>query len=74
MRGNIATRNEKGYMGSLNFKPTSKNFWVNLLGFGGLGVATEDADGGEILAGYQVTKQLGTGFEGDWFHLDDTEW
>ncbi len=67
--GAMSSRNEKGFMGSLNFKPTS-NFWINLLGFGGLGVATEDADGGEILAGYQVTKKLGTGFEGDYFHLD----
>jgi hypothetical protein len=69
--GAISSRNEKGFMGSLNFKPTSK-FWFNLLGFGGLGVGDEDADGGEILAGYQVTKQLGTAFEGDYFHLDAT--
>jgi hypothetical protein len=67
--GAIASRNEKGFMGSLNFKPTS-NFWVSLLGFGGEGVGNEDADGGEVMAGYQVTKKLGTGFEGDYFHLD----
>jgi hypothetical protein len=67
--GATSSKNEKGYMGSLNFKPTS-SLWINLLGFGGEGVGNEDADGGEILAGYQITKKLGTGFEGDYFHLD----
>jgi hypothetical protein len=67
--GAIATRNEKGFMGSLNFKPTS-TAWISLLGFGGEGVGNEDADGGEVMAGYQITKKLGTGFEGDYFHLD----
>jgi hypothetical protein len=66
--GAISSRNRKGFMGSLNFKPTS-TAWISLLGFGGQGVGTEDADGGEILAGYQITKKLGTGFEGDYFHL-----
>jgi hypothetical protein len=66
--GAYSSRNRKGFMGSLNFKPTSPA-WIRLLGFGGEGVGTEDADGGEILAGWQITKKLGTGFEGDWFHL-----
>ncbi|HEY0256329.1 MAG TPA: outer membrane beta-barrel protein [Candidatus Methylacidiphilales bacterium] len=65
----VATRDHKGYMGSINVKPSSTS-WISLLGFGGEGVGNEDADGGEILAGWQITKKLGTGFEGDYFHLD----
>jgi cell division protein FtsB len=67
--GATSSRNEKGYMGSINLKPSS-TLWINLLGFGGLGVGNEDADGGEILAGWNATKKLGFGFEGDYFHLD----
>jgi hypothetical protein len=67
--GAISNRNRKGFMGSLNFKPSS-TAWISLLGFGGQGTGSEEADGGEILAGYQITKKLGTGFEGDYFHLD----
>jgi hypothetical protein len=66
--GAISSRNQKGLMGSLNFTPSSKS-WINLVGFGGEAVGNEDADGGEILAGYQFTPKLGTGFEGDYFHL-----
>ena len=66
--GNIATTSKKGLMGSIALTPNDK-FWVDLNGFGGEGVATIEADGGEVLAGYQVTKQLGTGLEADYFHL-----
>jgi Putative beta-barrel porin-2, OmpL-like. bbp2 len=66
--GNISTTSKKGVMGSIDLKPNDK-LWVNLTGFGGEGVGTIEADGGEILAGYQVTKQLGTGLEWDYFHL-----
>ncbi len=66
----IATRNQKGIMGAIDLKPTSK-FWLTLIGFGGEGIDTENADGGEILAGYQITPKLGTGFEGDYFHLSE---
>jgi hypothetical protein len=67
--GPIAHSDGKGVMGSLNFTPT-KNFWFNLIGFGGEGVGTLDVDGASVLAGYQVTSQLGTGFEFDYFHFD----
>jgi len=66
--GNIATTSKKGVMGSIDLKPNDK-LWVNLTGFGGEGVGTIEADGGEVLAGYQVTDALGTGFEWDYFHL-----
>ncbi len=68
--GAIATANRKGVMGSIGLTPT-KNLWIDLNGFGGEGIYTEQADGGEVLAGYQVTPQLGTGFEGDYFYLSD---
>jgi hypothetical protein len=64
--GPISNSNGKGVMGSIDLKPCDK-LWVNLIGFGGEGAGTLDVDGGSILAGYQVTSQLGTGFEGDYF-------
>jgi hypothetical protein len=67
--GAISSRNQKGIMGAIDLKPTSK-LWVNLIGFGGQAAGTESASGGEILAGYQITPKLGTGFEGDYFHLN----
>jgi len=66
--GPISSADGKGVMGSIDLKPCDK-LWVNLLGFGGNGNGTLDVDGGEILAGYQVTSQLGAGFEGDYFHF-----
>lgn len=66
--GPISTSNGKNVMGSINLKPCDK-LWVNLIGFGGEGAGTLDVDGGSILAGYQITSQLGTGFEGDFFHF-----
>lgn len=68
--GNVSSVSEKGVMGTIGLKPNAKT-WINLTGFGGEGIGTESADGGEILAGYQVTKKLGTGFEGDYFHLNN---
>lgn len=68
--GNIATEDRKGVMGSIALTPC-KNFWIDLNGFAGEGIFTEQANGGEILAGYQVTPKLGTGFEGDYFYLSD---
>jgi Putative beta-barrel porin-2, OmpL-like. bbp2 len=67
--GPISNSDGKGVMGTIGLKPTSKS-WVNLTGFGGEGSGTLDVDGGEVLAGYQVTEKLGTGFEFDYFHFD----
>lgn len=66
--GPISTTDGKSVMGTIGLKPCAK-LWINLTGFGGEGGGHEDADGGEVLAGYQVTDKLGTGFEGDYFHL-----
>jgi hypothetical protein len=67
--GAIDNNNGKTGMGSINFKPT-KNLWVNLLGFGGDESPTLSVSGGSVLAGYQVTPKLGTGFEFDYFNFD----
>ena len=68
--GAIATADRKGVMASIALTPC-KDLWIDLNGFAGEGIYTEQANGGEILAGYQVTPQLGTGFEGDYFYLSD---
>jgi hypothetical protein len=64
--GPVSTTSNKGLMGTIGLKPNAKS-WVNLTGFGGEGSGTTDVDGGEVLAGYQITDKLGTGFEGDYF-------
>jgi len=57
----------KGFMGSINVTPC-KSLWFNLIGFGGAsGSDTQDVNGGSVIGGYQVTSQLGTGFEFDYF-------
>jgi hypothetical protein len=43
---------------------------VALLAFGGTESPTLDLSGSSVLAGYQVTPDLGTGFEGDYFKFD----
>lgn len=70
--GAIDNNSGKTGMGSINLKPT-KDLWINLLGFGGdeiLGTTTTSVKGGSVLAGYQVTPKLGTGFEFDYFNFD----
>ena len=57
----------KGFMGTVNLTPC-KDFWINLIGFGGSsGSAGQDVNGGSTIGGYQITSQLGTGFEFDYF-------
>ncbi len=64
--GPVGNANKKAGMASLNLKPT-KEFWFNVIGFGGLGGGTLDANGASVIGGYQLTPELGTGFEGDYF-------
>lgn len=66
--GPVSTTDGKSVMGTIALTPNAKT-WIDLTGFGGEGAGTEDVDGGEILAGCQITDKLGTGFEGDYFHL-----
>jgi hypothetical protein len=67
--GGVDNNNGKTGMGSIGLKPT-KDLWVNLLGFGGDESTTLTVWGASVLAGYDVTKQLHTGFEFDYFNFD----
>ena len=65
--GSVDQGSGKGFMSSVNLTPC-KDLWVNLIGFGGAsGSDTQDVNGGSVIGGYQVTSQLGTGFEFDYF-------
>ena len=65
--GPIDAQTGKGVMGSLNLTPC-KDVWINFIGFGGAsGNGPSDTDGGSVLAGYQITPNLGSGFEYDYF-------
>jgi len=66
--GPVDSNQGKAVMASINLKPF-KDFWVNFIGFGGDGAGNENANGASAIGGYQVTKQLGTGFEADYFDL-----
>lgn len=59
----------KTVLGSIGIKPT-KDLWFSLIGFGGNENAAFSVSGGSLLAGYQITEQLGTGFEFDYFRFD----
>ena len=69
--GAIDNNNGKTGMGSINLKPT-KDLWVNFIGFGGDESSTLSVAGGSVLAGYQFTPKLGTGFEFDYFDFDSS--
>jgi len=59
----------KTVIASLGIKPC-KSMWVNLIGFGGAESDTLDVAGASAIGGVQVTEQLGTGFEVDWFNFN----
>lgn len=67
--GPIDNNSGKTYMGALGIKPL-ENLWFSLIGFGGQESAALDLIGGSLLAGYQVTKPFGIGFEFDFFRFD----
>lgn len=69
--GPIDGNNGKTAMGSIGLKP-AKDFWVNLIGFGGDESSTLSVKGGSILAGYDFTSQFHAGLELDWFTFDPT--
>ncbi len=64
--GPIGNANKKAGMVSVNFKPIQDG-WFNVIGFGGLGGGTLNANGASVIGGYQFTPKLGTGFEADYF-------
>lgn len=69
--GPIDGNNGKTAVGSIGLKPV-KDLWVNLIGFGGDETSTLSVKGGSVLAGYDVTSQLHTGLEIDYFNFDPT--
>ncbi len=73
-QGPVDANQGKSIMGSLNFTPC-KDAWFNVIGFAGDGSgSTLSVNGASIIGGYQVTSQLGTGFEADYFdfHKDNS--
>jgi hypothetical protein len=58
----------KAFSGSLNFKPTDK-LWVNFVGWYDDQSTGSSTSGAESIGGYQFTKELGTGYEVDYFHF-----
>jgi hypothetical protein len=67
--GPIDNNSGKTYMGSLGIKPM-QDLWFSLIGFGGNENDGFSVLGGSLLAGYQVTKPFGIGFEFDYFNFD----
>lgn len=67
--GPLDSNDGKTLIGSLNFTP-AKGFWFNLIGFGGPESRTMDVSGASILAGYDFTEKLHSGFEFDYFKFD----
>jgi len=67
--GPIDNNHSKTAVASLGLKPMD-HLWVNLIGFGGPESSTLTVKGASLLAGYDFTPQLHTGFEFDYFNFD----
>lgn len=67
--GAIDNNSAKTFMGAIGLKPL-KDLWLSLIGFGGQENAAFGVKGGSLLAGYQVTKPFGIGFEFDYFRFN----
>ena len=69
-QGPVDDNEGKAFSASLNLKPTSK-LWANIYGF--WDDETDDfvTKGFGTIGGFQLTKNLGTGFEFDYFNFDD---
>ena len=67
--GAIDNNSGKTFMGSLGIKPMP-DLWFSLVGFGGDESAGFSVIGGSLLAGYQIAKPFGIGFEFDYFRFD----
>jgi hypothetical protein len=70
--GPVDSNEGKAVIGSLGIKPCDK-VWFNLIGWfsdgENVGGTPTDVSGVSTIGGYQATKQLGTGFEVDYFHF-----
>lgn len=67
--GPIDANDGKAVIASLGLKPCSKS-WVNLIGWYSPESAGTHVWGASAIGGYQITSQLGTGFEVDYFKFD----
>ena len=67
-QGPVDNNQGKAFSGSLAFKPTDK-LWCNLVGYYDSQPGDTSTSGIESIGGYQFTKELGTGYEVDYFHF-----
>ncbi len=67
-QGPVDNNSGKAFSGSLAFKPTDK-LWCNLIGWYDSQPGDSTTSGISSIGGYQFTKQLGTGYEADYFHF-----
>jgi hypothetical protein len=68
-QGPVDNNQGKAFSGSINYKPNAK-LWANLYFFHDDEPGATDVTGLGSIGGYQVTEQLGTGYEVDYFHTD----
>ncbi len=70
-QGPVDNNQGKAVSASINYKPNAK-LWANLYFFHDDEPGKTDVSGLGSIGGYQVTEQLGTGYEVDYFHTDAT--
>ena len=68
--GPVDSNDGKAYIASLGLKPIT-DLWVNLIGWYSQESDSMTVAGGSIIGGYALTKQLGTGFELDYFDFQN---
>ncbi len=68
--GAVDNNGAKTFLGAVGIKPTDKT-WLSLIGFIGDETDTLRVSGGSLLAGAQVTKEIGLGLEVDYFVFDN---
>jgi len=69
-QGPVDNNSGKAFSTSLNLKPTDK-LWANIYGFWDDQPGDNETKGFGTIGGFQLTKNLGTGFEFDYFNFDD---
>lgn len=68
-QGPVDNNQGKAFSGSVNLKPTDK-LWCNLIGWYDSQPNDNNTSGISSIGGYQFTKELGTGYEADYFHYN----
>ena len=68
--GPVDSNDGKAYIASLGLKPVA-DLWVNLIGWYSQENDSTIVSGGSVIGGYALTKQLGTGFEFDYFNFQN---